>query len=117
MRNLAKFYMFETKEKFNEHYLANRSLVLNNLNDFFRDHIANTVIYHKEDNYDVENKDVTFASNFFIRFVDNKIYFINFNKSIFNIEKDYVNEGEFINYIKSEIIEASDLYNELIRLK
>jgi hypothetical protein len=117
-RLLAKFYMYDTKENFKTHILANRSLVLSNLRNLKKDSYANTNLYYDyNDKFDITKMNVEFTSNYYICFKDNKIYFIDFNKKILNLEKNLINEGEFINYVKSEVISFDLIYKELIRLK
>ncbi len=115
-RSLAHMYVYETSEEFKEHYYMNHSLFVKGFENLKLDAKGNTNLYHfKYD--DLEPKEIDFASNFYIAFKGNKIYFIDFNKRMFNLETDLKSDHMFDSYIKEKELDIINYYKKLILLK
>lgn len=115
-RSMAHMYVYETNEKFIEHYYMNHSLFVKGFENYKLDAKGNTNLYHfKHDG--IEVKEVRFSSNFYIAFIDNKIYFIDFNKKMFNIESDLKSDHMFKSYLKEKEFDIENYFNKLIILK
>ena len=112
----AKLYLFETKYNFSEHYLLSHSLNISGFDKYHKEALGNTNIY-LTDLLDISNMNVEFSSNFYIAFTGNKIYFIDFNRKILNLEKDKIDDNKFIEYINESKEDIIDFYNKLIVLK
>jgi len=116
-RSYAKLYKFETNNKFVKHFLLSRSLNISGFDKYIKESMGNTNIYYSEnDSIDIEKMNVTFTSNFFISFIDSNIYFIDFNKKIFEFEKEKLNDERFKYYIDKEIEVSKDIFEKLIKL-
>ena len=111
----AKFYAFTTKKIFKEVYYTNHSLFVKTLSDYHLDALGNTNMYTKEE--DSIEKQVEFSSCFFIGFRGNTIYYIDFNKKIFNLEKDLTSNELFQKYIETEVGEAIENFNKVYALR
>lgn len=115
-RALAHMYVYETSESFKEHYYMNHSLFVKGFENYKLDAKGNTNLYHfKHD--DFVAREVRFSSNFYIAFKDNMIYFIDFNKKMFNIETDLKSNQMFKSYLKEKEFDIEQYYKKLITLK
>ncbi len=115
-QSLAHMYVYNTSETFKEHYYMNHALFVKGFENFKLDSNGNTNLYHFISD-ELECKKVGFTSNFYIAFKGNTIYFIDFNKKMFNIEKDLTSDEMFTSYLNEKKDRIEYFYDKLMKLK
>ena len=112
----AKFYVFKTNELFDEVYYTNHSTFVKHLKDYYMSSLGNTNMYTKEET-NKEIKQVEFTYAFYIKFSGNYIFFIDFDKNVFNVMKDLTDVNMFEKYIDAEKGEALENLNKVLTLR
>ena len=115
-RSAAHMYCYKTSDQFLEHYYMNHSLILKGFDKYKVSSMGNTNLFHNE-NDNLECIQIKFSSNFYIAFLGNTIYYIDFNKKMFDLEKDLSSDSLFNSYLSNKLENISDNYTKLINLK